>query len=80
MSKLYDYYDVVYDENSDRPFIEDDDFNPGDGGVVCPTDLCWDGSTRDPSDCSCPPEVTEPEPELDNIEGQSWGLRNRWWL
>ena len=24
--------------------------------VVCPTDICWDGSSRDPSDCSCPEE------------------------
>ena len=68
MSKLYDYYNVTYDAESNRPFIEDADFEPGDGGVVCPTDLCWDGSTRDPSDCSCPPEVVEPEPEPDNIK------------
>ena len=68
MSKLYDYYDVTYDADSNRPFIEDADFEPGDGGVVCPTDLCWDGSTRDPSDCSCPPEVVEPEPEPVNIK------------
>jgi len=25
--------------------------------VFCPQDLCWDGSSRDPKDCSCPPEV-----------------------
>jgi len=25
--------------------------------VVCPTDVCWDGSSRDPVDCSCPPET-----------------------
>ena len=25
--------------------------------VMCPTDLCWDGSSRDPADCSCPPET-----------------------
>ena len=24
--------------------------------VVCTTDMCRDGSNRDPSDCSCPPE------------------------
>jgi hypothetical protein len=22
--------------------------------VVCTADLCWDGSSRDPLDCSCP--------------------------
>jgi hypothetical protein len=25
--------------------------------IVCTTDLCWDGSSRDPADCSCPPIV-----------------------
>ena len=25
--------------------------------VVCPTDICWDGSSRDPSDCSCPEQT-----------------------
>ncbi len=25
--------------------------------VVCPTDICWDGSSRDPSDCSCPDQL-----------------------
>ncbi|MEC9090686.1 MAG: amidohydrolase family protein, partial [Candidatus Thermoplasmatota archaeon] len=59
MSKLYDYYDVTYDEDSNRPFIEDSNFTPEP--VACPTDLCWDGSTRDPADCSCPDQPS-PEP------------------
>jgi len=25
--------------------------------VMCPTDLCWDGTSRNPVDCSCPPET-----------------------
>ena len=66
MSKLYDYYDVTYDEDSNRPYIGDANYTPDDDDIVCPTDLCWDGSSRDPSDCSCPPEV-EPEPTTDNI-------------
>jgi len=60
MSKLYDYYDVTYDDESNRPFIEDSNYTPEP--VVCPTDICWDGSSRDPVDCSCP-EEPEPEPE-----------------
>ena len=66
MSKLYDYYDVTYDEESNRPYIEDSEYdsNSGSDDVVCATDLCWDGSSRDPVDCSCPAEPNpEPEPE-----------------
>jgi hypothetical protein len=64
MSKLYDYYDVTYDDESNRPYIEDSDYTPEP--VVCTQDLCWDGSSRDPVDCSCPEEPEpspEPEPE-----------------
>lgn len=25
--------------------------------IECPRDLCWDGSSRDPRDCSCPEEL-----------------------
>jgi len=60
LSKLYDYYDVTYDDESNRPFIEDSDYTPEP--VICPTDICWDGSSRDPVDCSCP---EEPDPELE---------------
>jgi hypothetical protein len=65
MSKLYDYYDVTYDGESNRPFIEDSEYdsNSGSDGVVCTQDLCWDGSSRDPVDCSCPTNPDEPEPE-----------------
>ena len=64
MSKIYDYYDVTYDDESNRPYIEDSEYdsNSGSDDVVCATDLCWDGSSRDPVDCSCPAEP-EPEPE-----------------
>ena len=61
MSKLYDYYDVTYDDESNRPFIEDSDYTPEP--VDCPTDICWDGSSRDPVDCSCP-EEPDPEPSV----------------
>ena len=67
MSKLYDYYDVTYDSESNRPYVEDSNFTPEP--VVCPTDICWDGSSRDPVDCSCP---DEPEPETEpsvNLKG-----------
>ena len=60
LSKLYDYYDVTYDADSNRPFVEDSNFTPEP--VACPEDLCWDGSSRDPVDCSCP---EEPEPETE---------------
>ena len=65
LSKLYDYYDIVYDAESNRPFIEDSNFTPEP--VACPEDLCWDGSSRDPVDCSCPEESepgTEPSVNL----------------
>lgn len=32
----------------DCMFYDDSDF------VVCTMDMCWDGSSRDPTDCSCP--------------------------
>jgi hypothetical protein len=60
LSKLYDYYDIVYDAESNRPFVEDSNYTPEP--VACPEDLCWDGSSRDPVDCSCP-EESEPETE-----------------
>jgi hypothetical protein len=60
LSKLYDYYDIDYDAESNRPFVEDSNYTPEP--VACPEDLCWDGSSRDPVDCSCPIEP-EPEPE-----------------
>ena len=60
MSKLYDYYDVTYDSESNRPYVEDSNYTAEP--VVCPTDICWDGSSRDPVDCSCP---DEPEPETE---------------
>jgi hypothetical protein len=31
----------------------------------CTEDLCWDGSTRNPSDCSCPPEVNNSDTTSD---------------
>ena len=84
LSKLYDYYDVTYDEQSNRPFVEDSNFTPEP--VVCATDLCWDGSSRDPVDCSCPDEPSpEPEPSTNlkvglgnyDVTGTgSWGMSN----
>ena len=46
------------------------------GSVICPTDMCWDGSNRDPVDCSCPPEP-EPEPEPEPCDdGDEDGICN----
>ena len=33
----------------------------------CTEDLCWDGSQRDPSDCSCPPENKDSDSNSDKI-------------
>ena len=63
MSKLYDYYDVTYDDESNRPFIEDADWPILPEEVVCPTEVCWEGSSRYPVDCSCPENPDEPEPD-----------------
>ena len=38
--------------------------------VVCSEDLCWDGSARNPTDCSCPPEVGDSDTKLDQGEGE----------
>ena len=40
--------------------------------VVCTEDLCWDGSVRNPSDCSCPPEVNKSDTTSDkDVEEQA---------
>ena len=51
-------YDPV-DECPDTPMTSavDSVGCPIPNTVVCPTDVCWDGSSRDPVDCSCPPET-----------------------
>ena len=36
--------------------------------VICTEDLCWDGSSRDPTDCSCPPEDTDSDSKLEVVE------------
>ena len=33
----------------------------------CTEDLCWDGSQRNPSDCSCPPENKDSDSNSDKI-------------
>ncbi len=35
--------------------------------VICTTDMCWDGSNRDPADCSCPPEQSNGTPGFSSI-------------
>jgi len=57
------YYDVAYDDAFTRPYIDDPNYPTEPEPVVCTEDLCWDGSSRDPVDCSCPEEPElEPEP------------------
>ena len=39
------------------------------GPIVCTTDLCWDGSSRNSTDCSCPPEE-ENKSDNENLTDQ----------
>ncbi|MEC8721081.1 MAG: hypothetical protein VXX50_01480, partial [Candidatus Thermoplasmatota archaeon] len=61
---------LPYDHDSSDPLVceapeeETENGNNSDtsnetNDVVCPTVLCWDGSTVDPIDCSCPLEIIE---------------------
>ncbi|DAC21559.1 MAG TPA: hypothetical protein HA345_06880 [Candidatus Thalassarchaeaceae archaeon] len=36
--------------------------------IVCSTDLCWDGSSRNSTDCSCPSEVANESDNENNTE------------
>ena len=39
--------------------------------IVCTTDLCWDGSSRNPADCSCPPLVNSSDNATNIIDNYS---------
>ncbi|MBP98290.1 hypothetical protein CMK18_20250, partial [Candidatus Poribacteria bacterium] len=38
--------------------------------VACTEDLCWDGSARNPSDCSCPAEVNKSDTTSNKDEAE----------
>jgi hypothetical protein len=65
------YYNVSYDDNMNRLesnyTVPEPEPEPEPEPVVCTTDICWDGSSRNPLDCSCPTEP-EPEPALDSSD------------
>jgi len=50
------------DDNLPPPGFEFGNNSDETESVACPTDMCWDGSNRDPSDCSCPPEPSNDTP------------------
>ena len=65
---------LPYDHDSSDPLVceaPEEETENGDNSdtsnetndVVCPTVLCWDGSTVDPIDCSCPLEIIEQPPD-----------------
>ena len=54
-------------ENYDERATNDDDSCTYPESVVCPTDICWDGSSRDPVDCSCPPEPETEKNDSANV-------------
>ena len=54
-----------------------------DGGCEYSTDmpctegLCWDGSSRDPSDCSCPPEIKDSDSKSEVTKEED---SNNFWI
>jgi len=66
MTQLYDYYDVQYDANGDRPFIEDSDYTNNSNVETDPVLGCTDSSAlnynsqADQDDGTCEFEQTDP--------------------
>ncbi len=45
--------------------------------MPCTEDLCWDGSSRDPSDCSCPPEIKDSDSKSEVTKEED---SNNFWI
>ena len=79
MTKLYDYYDIQYDANGDRPFIGDS--NSGGGNTVTPPVLgCTDSnalnfnSNADQDDGSCQFENIDSDQNNDSSDDTCVGI------
>lgn len=55
------------------PLYSNQNESENEEGQVCTEDLCWDGSTRDPFDCSCPGEWDYPNAPNQQQDGTTCG-------